>query len=61
MIKKDNSLQDNLQKYLRVLRGGSYLNSARYVRSANRSNYRPDARYLYIGLRVAMEIKRMEK
>jgi formylglycine-generating enzyme required for sulfatase activity len=61
VIKKDNSLQGNPQKYLRALRGGSFINYARNVRSAYRSNNRPDNRNIIFGLRVAMEIKRIKK
>jgi formylglycine-generating enzyme required for sulfatase activity len=58
MIRKDYS---NLHLIHHVLRGGSYFDSARLVRSAYRYYFRPDVRYFFIGLRVAMEIKRMEK
>lgn len=37
----------------RVLRGGSWYNSARYSRSADRSCYAPDTRCSYFGFRVA--------
>jgi formylglycine-generating enzyme required for sulfatase activity len=58
MIRKD---RNNPQRHLRVLRGGSYLIFARFVRSAIRLNYRPGNRDSSFGLRVAMEIKRIEK
>jgi formylglycine-generating enzyme required for sulfatase activity len=58
MIRKD---RNNSQKHLRVLRGGSWLNFARFVRSADRSDDWPVERYNYNGLRVVMEIKRIEK
>jgi formylglycine-generating enzyme required for sulfatase activity len=58
MIRKD---RNNSQKHLRVLRGGSYFNNARNVRSAYRFSNRPDVRIINNGLRVAMEIKRIEK
>lgn len=40
-----------------VLRGGSYIVNARYVRSANRFNFRPVGRSYINGLRVVMEIR----
>jgi formylglycine-generating enzyme required for sulfatase activity len=58
VIRKD---RNNSQKYLRVLRGGSYDIIARFVRSANRFYDRPDDRYSDVGFRPAMEIKRIEK
>ena len=38
---------------LRVNRGGSWLNSPRYVRVANRDRYTPALRSFYLGLRLA--------
>jgi formylglycine-generating enzyme required for sulfatase activity len=38
----------------RVLRGGSWSSNARYLRSANRSNYAPDNRYECLGFRLAL-------
>jgi formylglycine-generating enzyme required for sulfatase activity len=38
---------------LRVNRGGSWLNSPRYVRVALRSGYTPALRSYYLGLRLA--------
>ena len=40
----------------RVYRGGSYSDSARYARSARRSNNSPEARYNSLGLRPARGI-----
>jgi formylglycine-generating enzyme required for sulfatase activity len=36
----------------RVLRGGSWINNARYCRSASRSNDNPGLRYYYVGFRL---------
>jgi formylglycine-generating enzyme required for sulfatase activity len=38
---------------LRVNRGGSWLNSPRHARVANRSRYTPALRSHYLGLRLA--------
>ena len=41
---------------LRVIRGGSWFNHAGFMRSANRSRAKVDARYTHYGLRVARAI-----
>ncbi len=35
-----------------IFRGGSYVRSAKYCRSANRNDYYPDYRYFYLGIRL---------
>ena len=58
MIKKDYNSSQNTFK---TLRGGSFSNDARNVRSSDRDNDRPGGRLYNDGLRIAMEIKRIEK
>jgi formylglycine-generating enzyme required for sulfatase activity len=41
----------------RVLRGGSWSNEARYLRSAHRNAYPPDYKSANVGFRVAMSLK----
>jgi sulfatase modifying factor 1 len=38
----------------RVLRGGSWLHSERYCRSAFRRKYKPDDFYYFLGFRLAL-------
>ena len=39
---------------LRVLRGGSWLDVARYCRVSNRDRYEPDDRLNFVGFRLAL-------
>jgi formylglycine-generating enzyme required for sulfatase activity len=43
-------------KYTRVVRGGSWLNESRYLRSSDRNSYYPDISYDFIGFRCALEV-----
>ncbi len=42
----------------RVVRGGSWNNSASFIRSANRSSEKPESRLNILGFRPAMDDKR---